>query len=359
MARAIELAQRGLYTTRPNPSIGCVIVNNEQIIGEGWTQRAGQAHAEAHALQSVADTSLTQGATAYVTLEPCCHHGRTPPCTDALLAAGIRRVVAAMTDPNPQVAGQGFAQLQASGVAVTEGVLTEQAKAINRGFFQRMAHRRPWIRIKLAMSLDGRTAMASGESQWITSCESRADVQLLRARSAAIMTGIGTVLADNPSLNVRLPDVDIVQPLRVILDPALQTPPAARTLSLSGQVLIFTSITNSLHYQTLQATGAEIVAIAGQIDSQQLDLNAVIAELSQREINEVHLECGATLAGAFLQAKLVDELVIYIAPKLLGDNARSLVHLPGLEKLADAVELTIIDAQAIGPDWRFTLQVTH
>ncbi len=353
MARALRLARRGLFTTAPNPRVGCVLVKNQAIIGEGWHARAGEAHAEIDALAMAGDEA--RGATAYVTLEPCCHFGRTPPCTQALLAAGITRVVVAMEDPHGRVAGKGLAQLRAAGVAVECGVMEAEARALNPGFILRMTQGRPLVRCKLAMSLDGRTAMASGESQWITGAAAREDAQRLRARACAIMTGVGTILADDPSLNVRLAGEACRQPLRVILDPELETPAEARTLRLDGHVLIFTGITETAAFTPLLAAGAEIQTLPRR--GRGLDLEAVLRELARREINETHLECGATLAGAMLDARLLDELVIYMAPLIMGDGARGLFHLPGLTRMSERIALKIVDIRALGEDWRITLGV--
>ncbi|MEE4376378.1 MAG: bifunctional diaminohydroxyphosphoribosylaminopyrimidine deaminase/5-amino-6-(5-phosphoribosylamino)uracil reductase RibD [Candidatus Competibacteraceae bacterium] len=350
MTRALVLARQGLYSTDPNPRVGCVLVKDDQIVGEGWHVRAGEAHAEINALDMAG--SQANGATVYVTLEPCCHHGRTSPCTDALLDAGVTRVVAAMEDPNPQVTGRGLAQLQAAGVIVECGLLAAEAAALNPGFIQRMQRSRPWVRCKLAMSLDGRTALASGESQWITGAAARLDVHRLRARSSAIMTGVATVLADDPSLNVRLPEEVDRQPLRVILDPELRTPPTAHTLTLAGQVLIFTAVAEARYYAPLQEAGADIQVLPRHADG--LPLPAVLAELARREINEVHLECGATLAGALTHAGLLDELIVYLAPCLLGDSARGLLHLPELSRMSERITLDIADIRAVGQDWRIT-----
>jgi len=351
MARALTLAQRGLYSADPNPRVGCVLIKDNVVVGEGWHERAGEAHAEVMALEAAGERA--RGATAYVTLEPCCHHGRTPPCTDALLAAGVARVVAAMSDPNPQVAGKGLAILRAAGVAVDCGLMEAEARALNPGFIQRMTQQRPFIRVKLAMSLDGRTALASGASQWLTGAAARQDVQRLRARSSAILTGSGTVLADDPHLNVRLPE-NARQPLRVLLDTRLRTPPTARTLRLPGAVLIFTAAANAPRQAALQAVGAEIVRIP-QTD-QGLDLAAVMAELARRECNEVQVESGPTLAGALLQAGLIDELVLYLAPLLLGDQARGLFHLPELTRMSERAELEILETRMVGKDWRLRLK---
>ncbi len=352
MARALTLARRGLYGTDPNPRVGCVLVDRGEIVGEGWHQRAGEAHAEVIALEAAG--SRARGATAYVTLEPCCHHGRTPPCTDALLQAGITRMVAAMPDPNPQVAGKGLKQLRDAGMAVDCGLLESEARALNPGFIQRMTQGRPFVRLKLAMSLDGRTALASGESQWLTGEAARRNVQRLRARASAILTGTGTLLADDPGLNVRLPEAPR-QPLRVILDTGLRTPPTAKTLGLPGSVLIFTAVANPDRHAPLQAAGAEIVVMPRA--ERGLNLRAIMAELARRECNELHVECGPTLAGALLQAKLMDELVVYMAPLLLGDKARGLFQLPKMIRMNERTELEIVETRAVGRDWRLTLRL--
>lgn len=349
MARAIQLAARGMYTTDPNPRVGCVIVKQGQVIGEGWHERAGEAHAEIHALQQAGENA--NGATAYVTLEPCCHHGRTPPCSDALVAAQVARVVVAMQDPNPQVAGNGLRQLQEVGIQVEVGLLETQAKALNPGFIRRMQGRRPYVRNKLAMSLDGRTAMANGESKWITGEAARRDVQGLRARSSAILTGVGTVLADDPALTVRLPGIER-QPLRVIVDTHLSTPLDAKLLSQPGQTMIMTASSDTELQDSLRATGAEVVQIGH--DEQGMDLQAVLDTLGELNINEVLLETGATLSGAMLQARLIDEMVIYMAPLLMGDAARGLYRLPQLQRMADRIELDIREVRAVGKDLRIT-----
>jgi len=351
MARALTLAGRGLFGTDPNPRVGCVLVRDGEIVGEGWHERAGEPHAEVNALEIAGERA--RGATAYVTLEPCCHYGRTPPCTDALLAAGISRLVAAMSDPNPQVAGRGLAMLRDAGVAVECGLLETEARALNPGFIRRMTRGRPFVRLKLAMSLDGRTALASGESRWLTGEAARRDVQRLRARSSAILTGIGTVLADDPGLDVRLPEAER-QPLRVILDTALRTPPTAKTLRLPGSALIFTAVTDPAAQKPLRMADADIAVVPRAENG--LNLSAVMAELARRECNEIHVECGPTLAGGLLQAGLVDELVIYLAPILLGDKARGLFELPELKRMQDRHELEIADTRAVGRDWRLTLQ---
>ncbi len=363
MARALRLAWRGRYTTFPNPRVGCVLVRDGEIVGEGWHRRAGEPHAERIALAAAGERA--RGATAYVTLEPCSHHGRTPPCADGLIVAGVARVIAAMQDPNPQVAGQGLARLRAAGIRVEVGLLEAEARALNPGFVRRMRGERPWTRLKLAASLDGRTAMASGESQWITGAAARRDVQLLRARSAAVLTSIGTVLADDPSLNVRLSgeelglpeDLPVRQPLRVVLDGQARTPPRARLLQLPGPVLICVGKTaEAARVAALEAAGAEVCRLPLDA-SGRLDWGAVMDALRAREIDEVLLECGATLAGSALQAGVVDELVLYQAPQLLGDAARGLVHLPGVERLAERIELSLRDVRRVGEDLRLNLMI--
>jgi diaminohydroxyphosphoribosylaminopyrimidine deaminase / 5-amino-6-(5-phosphoribosylamino)uracil reductase len=350
MARALQLAERGRYTTDPNPRVGCVIVHGGEIVGEGYHQRAGEPHAEIYALQQAGERAA--GATLYVTLEPCSHHGRTPPCADAVIAAGVARVVAAMVDPNPLVSGQGLARLAAAGIPVEEGCLAAEAERLNRGFVQRMRAGRPWLCCKLAASLDGRTAMESGESQWITGSAARADVQRLRAQSSAIITGVGTVLADDPSLTVRLEGEDSRQrqPLRVILDPRLSTPPTAKMLALPGATLIVTACRQGAPRQQLETAGAEVLLLPQGPDA--IDLAALSGELARRGCNELLLESGATLSGAYLRAGLIDELILYLAPKLMGSQARPLFHTPGLELLADAPALKIDEITHLGSDIR-------
>ena len=356
MAAALHLAERGLYSTAPNPNVGCVVVSDGNVVGQGWHARAGEPHAEVHALREAGEQA--RGADVFVTLEPCSHHGRTPPCADALVAAGVSRVVVAMQDPNPQVGGCGVERLKAAGIRVATGLLEGQARKLNPGFVSRMQRGRPWVRLKLAASLDGRTAMASGESQWITGDAARRDVQRLRARSSAIVTGIGTVLADDPSMNVRLEASDlngvepVRQPLRVVLDTQLRTPATMKMLSLPGETLVLTGNADVKARSVLQQAGASVEAIA--VQDERLSPAAVLKYLAQREINEVLLECGPTLAGAFMAAGLVDELVLYLAPHLMGDTGRGLFSLPGLEKMRDRIELEWLDVRPVGNDWRIT-----
>ncbi len=363
MARAIQLARRGRFSTHPNPRVGCVLVKNGDVVGEGWHQKAGEAHAERHALAAAGEQA--RGATAYVTLEPCSHHGRTPPCADGLIEAGVRRVVAAMLDPNPQVAGQGMARLADAGIDTATGLLAEQAAGLNPGYIKRMTVGRPYVRCKLAMSLDGRTAMADGESTWISGEDARRDVQRLRAMSDAIVTGIGTVLADDPSLNVRL-GVDelpglvhaahLSQPLRVVLDSQLRMPLHARMLGLKGSTLVVTPQADMHRVESLMQAGARVAELPS--DTGQVALDTLLDYLGARQINEVLIEAGPTLAGAALTAGIVDELIIYMAPHLMGDQARGLFHLPGLGRMAERIGLRIADIRAVGDDWRITAMPT-
>jgi diaminohydroxyphosphoribosylaminopyrimidine deaminase/5-amino-6-(5-phosphoribosylamino)uracil reductase len=349
MARAIQLAKKGRYTTDPNPRVGCVLVRNDEIIGEGWHAKAGFGHAEVEALKNVQDA---HGATAYVTLEPCSHHGKTPPCCDALITAGVSRVVVAMQDPNPLVSGRGLQKLKAAGCEVSCGVLQDDALALNRGFIKRMTAKRPFVRSKLAMSLDGRTAMASGESQWITSAEARTDVHRLRAESSAILTGINTVLADDPALNARV-TWEVVQPVRIVLDSALNMPVTAQMAKLAGRSLILTCSQDEQKRKALQAVGFEVYTLADK--NGRLDLHAVMAFLAQEQINELLVEAGSILNGALLAEGLVDEWVVYMAPCILGDQGRGLFTVPGLQSMADKKTLHLCDVRQIGPDVKLTL----
>lgn len=355
MARAIQLAKQGLYTTHPNPRVGCVIVKEGEIIGEGFTSPVGQAHAEVNALRDLS-VEQTTGATAYVTLEPCSHTGRTPPCSLALIRSAVARVVIATQDPNPLVSGNGIRMLEEAGIAVSVGLLEESSKALLGGFIKRMETGLPRVSVKLAMSLDGRTAMASGESKWITGPEARRDVQFLRAKSSAVLTGLGTVLADDPSMNVRLSPEElgvpaVRQPVRVILDPHCDTPPDAKLLSLAGEVWIVTAHSQSTKARVLAEKGAVIIQV-DSVEAARLPLEDVCKTLAAREINEIHVEAGSTLCGAFIQEGLVDELVIYMAAHLMGSEARGLLDMPGLDKMQDRIGLQIKDIRAIGDDWR-------
>ena len=350
MQHALRLAQKGLYTTDPNPRVGCVIVKNGNIVGEGWHEKAGEPHAEVLALRQAGENA--KGATAYVTLEPCSHTGKTPPCADALVQAKVGCVVVAMQDPNPLVSGQGLKRLRDNGIEVESGLMEAQARALNPGFVKRMETGLPYVRVKLAMSLDGRTAMASGESRWISGDAARQDVQFLRARSAAVLTGIGTILSDNPSMNVRLSaedlDVDEVrQPLRVVLDSALRFPADAKMLEHEGEVLVLTASKNATENAAYQIE--QVAEKNGKID-----LEAALKLLAEKEINEIHVEAGAVLCGALLQQKLVDEIIIYMAPHIMGDEARGLFSLPGLSEMKNRISLDIQDVRMLAKDMRIT-----
>lgn len=353
MRRALELAERGLYSADPNPRVGCVLVRDGEVVGEGWHERAGEPHAEVMALRAAGDAA--RGATAYLNLEPCSHQGRTGPCADALVAAGVARVVAAVADPNPVVSGRGFARLEQAGIDTAHGVLADDAERINRGFFMRHRHGRPWITVKSAASLDGRTALASGESRWITGEPARLEVQHLRARSSAVMTGIGTALADDPRLDVRL-DGDWRQPARVVLDPTLRCPPGARMFESGGPVFIITSRDDAARVRALSAAGATVVRLPALRDGR-ADLEAVASWLAQQHFNEVLVEAGATLNGALLDAGLIDEFVLYLAPVLLGSGARALFAMPLVTDMDKRRELDILDLATVGDDVRITARL--
>jgi len=355
MARALELARKGVYSTHPNPRVGCVVVRDGEIVGEGWHVRAGQPHAEVHALRQAGANA--KGATAYVTLEPCSHHGRTPPCADALVEAGVARVVAAMQDPNPDVAGRGLLRLMTAGIAVQSGVLENEARAINKGFLKRMEHGLPYVRVKLAMSLDGRTAMASGESQWITGPEARSAVQRLRAQSSVVLTGADTVLADNARLTVRPDELGLNaeltalastrSPLRVLIDGRLRVPLDAPFFQ-AGNALVVTCAAASAR-ERYQDQGHELLALANS--GGHVDLQKLLVELAARGVNDVLVEAGPKLAGAFTRLGLVDEYQIFVAGKFMGSSARPLLDLP-LAQMSEALELNIVEMRAVGNDWR-------
>ncbi len=345
MARALQLAARGMNTTTPNPRVGCVLVKDGAIIAEGWHEKAGGPHAEIAALQKVAAGKMAIGASAYVTLEPCSHHGRTPPCADALIAAGVRRVVAAMQDPNPLVAGRGLDRLRAAGIEVACGLLEQEARELNIGFVSRMTRGRPWLRLKVAASLDGKIALANGRSQWITGPEARRDGHAWRARSCAVLTGIGTVKKDDPRLTVR--EVETTrQPLRVLVDSRLELSPGAAILE--GGCLVACAIDAPEKADRLAAHGAEVISLP---DAQgKVDLLALVAELGRRGINEVMVEAGAKLNGSLLRAGCVDELLIYQAPMLLGDAARGMFELGELTRLTEARRLVVLERRLVGAD---------
>jgi diaminohydroxyphosphoribosylaminopyrimidine deaminase/5-amino-6-(5-phosphoribosylamino)uracil reductase len=355
MARALELARKGVYSTHPNPRVGCVIVRDGEVVGEGWHVRAGEPHAEVHALRQAGERA--RGATAYVTLEPCSHHGRTPPCAEALVNAGVGRVVAAMQDPNPDVAGRGLLRLMSAGIAVQSGVLEGEARAINKGFLKRMEHGLPYVRVKLAMSLDGRTAMASGESQWITGPEARSAVQRLRAQSSVVLTGADTVLADNARLTVRPDELGLNAeltalamtrpPLRVLIDGRLRVPLDSPFFK-AGSALVVTCAAASAR-ERYHDEGHEMLALASS--GGHVDLRKLLVELAARGVNDVLVEAGPKLAGAFTRLGLVDEFQIFVAGKFMGSSARPLLDLP-LAQMNDAFELKIVEMRAIGNDWR-------
>ncbi len=351
MARALRLAARGLETTTPNPRVGCVIVRDGAIVGEGWHRKAGEPHAEALALQAAG--AQARGATAYVSLEPCSHHGRTPPCADALIAAGVARVVAAMQDPNPRVAGAGLERLRNAGIATEVGLLEAQARELNVGFVSRMTRGRPWMRVKMATSLDGKTALANGVSQWITGPAARRDGHRWRARSCAVVTGIGTLKDDDPRLTVR--DVPVErQPLRVVVDSRLRIGLDARILE-GGGVVVATATDDAAKARALEAAGAEVWVLPDAHGK--VELTALARKLAENGANEVLVEAGINLHSALIAADVVDELVIYLAPHLLGDAARGLVRLPGIERMDQRLDLQIRDVRTFGPDLRLVARI--
>jgi diaminohydroxyphosphoribosylaminopyrimidine deaminase/5-amino-6-(5-phosphoribosylamino)uracil reductase len=347
MARAIHLAERGLNTTDPNPRVGCVLMRDGRIVGEGTHERAGGPHAEALALAQAREQA--RGATAYVSLEPCDHHGRTPPCSAALIEAGVARVVYAMRDPDPRVSGNGERRLREAGIEVHGGLMATAAEELNPGFISRMQRGRPYVRLKLAMSLDGRTGLSNGESRWITSEAARNDVQRFRARSSAVLTGIGTVLADDPAMTVRLGAADR-QPARVVVDSTLRTPPAARILQGEGRVVILGAREDAARRRALEARGAVVEVLAGAPAG--VFLPAVLERLAVLQTNELWVEAGATLAGSFISQGLVDELVVYVAPSLLGNGARPLFAFPEVASLEQRRQLQFSDSRMLGPDLR-------
>lgn len=346
MARALALAAQGLNTTTPNPRVGCVLMRDGEIVGEGWHQRAGEPHAEVHALREAG--ARAAGATAYVTLEPCSHFGRTPPCSDALIDAGIGRVVAAMEDPNPLVAGRGLARLRAAGIATAHGLLEDEARELNIGFVSRMTRGRPWLRLKAAGTLDGKTALSNGVSQWITGSAARDDGHRWRARACAILTGIGTVREDDPQLNVRAVPVER-QPLRVLVDARLEVSLSARILQ-GAPALIATASGDAARLAALQDAGHEVVVLPNS--GGKVDLPALMLALGQRGINEVHAEAGFKLNGSLLREGCVDELLLYLAPMLVGDAAQGLFNLAALTALDQAVRLDVRDLRRVGEDFR-------
>jgi diaminohydroxyphosphoribosylaminopyrimidine deaminase/5-amino-6-(5-phosphoribosylamino)uracil reductase len=355
MRRAIELARLGRFSNHPNPRVGCVIVRDGTIVGEGWHRKSGEAHAEARALAAAGDNA--RGATAYVTLEPHCYQGRTPPCTDALIRARVKRVVCGSLDPNPKVSGAGIEQLAASGIVVETGLLEAEVRELNLGFEKRMTSGLPRVTVKIAMSLDGRVALANGVSKWITGEAARADVQQLRAAASAVLTGIQTAIADDPQLNVRDPSIELLgrQPIRVVLDTQLRIAPAARMFGVPGHTIVFTAAENVARAGAIQRAGAEVLSAA--LDAERhVDLQNVLAELGRRECNDVLVEAGPTLAGRFLQLGLADELIVYIAPIILGAEARAMALLPPLYRIEDVLRYTLRDMQRIGADVKLILR---
>lgn len=350
MSRALVLAARGLYSTTPNPRVGCVIVRDGAVLGEGWHEKAGGPHAEVMALQAAGDAAA--GSTLYVTLEPCAHHGRTPPCVDAVVAAKPARVVLAMQDPNPLTAGKGIAQLRAAGITVDVGLMQAEAGELNIGFVSRMTRERPWVRMKMAASLDGRTALADGQSQWITGADARRDGHAWRARACAVLTGIGTVKDDDPQLNVREVETPR-QPLRVVVDSRLQTPLNAKVLGPG--TLIAAGGADVPRTVALRAKGAEVVVLPNH--EGKVELPALLQELARRGCNEVHVEAGHKLNGSLLDEGLVDELLIYLAPNILGDTAQGMFHLPPLKDLAERRNVKITDVARVGEDLRILARI--
>ena len=371
MSRALQIARRGLYSTDPNPRVGCVIVKDNFVLAEGWHQKAGHPHAEIEALKNATENHASadvSGATCYVSLEPCVHHGRTLPCTESLINAGIRRVVAATVDPNPLVAGKGLQQLMEANIETESGLMESQARELNPGFEMRMRQGRPFVRCKLAMSLDGKTALANGQSKWISGAESRIDVQQLRARSSAVMTGIGTVITDDPSMNVRSPELfqSAVggwsthgrQPLRVILDSDLEITQDAKILGLSGDIIIFNDSDNEDKKKQLANLGVELVSVEAKRGPEFLGF-ALHYLAKEKEINEVLLEAGSSLSGEMIQAGFIDELILYLAPILLGQDAKGLFQLPLLEDMSDRLSLNFFDIRTIGKDIRIRATINR
>lgn len=347
------MAKKGCFTTEPNPNVGCVLTRDNKIIGEGWHAWTGQGHAEIEALKQTADA---KGATAYVTLEPCSHQGKTPPCCEALIDAGVKRVVIAMQDPNPLVAGRGMERLRDAGIDVEAGLLEDDAQNLNCGFIKRMNTGRPFVISKMAMSLDGRTAMASGESKWITSAAARADVHRLRAASSAVLTGINTVLADDPSLNARLDGAAIKQPVRVVLDSELKMPTNARMAALPGRSLILCCSDNVEKKSALQQAGFEVYRLPAD-ENNRVDLPGVFDFLGKQQINQVLVEAGSFLNGALLCGNQVDEWVVYMAPSIMSDDGKGLFTLPGLKSMEEKINLQIMDIRKVGPDVRLKFSV--
>jgi len=353
MSRAIQLAKRGCYTCEPNPRVGCVISKNGQQIAEAWHAVTGEAHAEINALNQCDDVS---DSTVYITLEPCSHHGRTPPCVDALIKAEVKEVIVAMLDPNPLVSGSGIKQLKNSDITVRSGLLEAEAAKLNPGFLRRMTSARPHVRCKMAMSLDGRTALANGDSQWISSEQARCDVHRLRAVSSAILSTVDTVIEDDASLNARNLDFEFKQPIRIIIDRQLKIPKQAKLFDIPGKVIIYTKKENDDRIAELESANVEVVSLP---ESESWLLNVFAHLAKEYEINEVMVEAGATFSGVLIEAGLVDELVIYMAPMLLGDNAQALLRLNPLDKLSEAKKMKLTDVRQIGQDLRLIYNIQN
>jgi len=351
MARALKLADKGVFTTHPNPRVGCVITKNGVVVGEGYHKFAGQAHAEIHALKQAG--KYARGSTLYVNLEPCCHHGRTPPCTDAIIKSGVSRVVIAMEDPNPLVNRAGISVLKKAGIIVETGINHDRAMRLNRGFIKRIIEGKPWVTLKIAVSLDGKTALQSGDSQWITSEPARLDAHRLRAASSAILTGVGTVLRDDPEMTARVPEVER-QPLRVILDSRLSTPANAKILNAKGAALIMTAPNMLSDAEIYPQKNVEVIGVP--MKGSAIDINEVLLELGRREVNDLMLEAGSRLSGALLEQSMVDEVVVYMAPDLLGSDARGMFRIPGIEEMHDKHLLEFTDIRKVGRDIRLNLQ---
>ena len=351
MGQALELAGRGLFTTTPNPRVGCVIVRDGAAVGTGWHEKAGMLHAEVLALKAAGASA--RGATLYVNLEPCSHHGRTPPCVDAIIDAGVERVVAAMQDPNPKVAGAGFARLRAARIAVEHGLMEDEARELNIGFVARMTRGRPWVRMKIAASLDGRTALANGKSQWITGEAARQDGHRWRARACAVLTGFGTVRDDDPQLNVRGVDTPR-QPLKIVVDSKFETSPSARLLK-EGKTLVAGAVNDAKRIASLKGAGAEVVIIPN--DGGKVELFKLMEDLARRELNEIHVEAGTKLNGSLLQAGVVDELLVYLAPRVIGDSGRGMFSLPELTELSRSTALKIREVERVGEDLRIVAKL--
>lgn len=351
MGQALLLAGRGLYTTTPNPRVGCVVVNDGAVVGTGWHEKAGLPHAEVLALAAAG--ARARGATLYLNLEPCSHHGRTPPCVDAIIAAGVKRIVAAIQDPNPKVAGMGFAKLRAAGIAVEHGLKEDEARELNIGFFARMTRGRPWVRMKIAASLDGRTALANGKSQWITGEVARQDGHRWRARACAVLTGFGTVRDDDPQLNVRGVDTPR-QPLKIIVDSKIETSPSVRMLK-EGKTLVVGAVNDAKKIAALKAVGAETAIISNA--GGKVELFKLMEELARRELNEIHIEAGTKLNGSLLQAGVVDELLVYLAPSIIGDSGRGMFSLPELTELSQTTGLKIREIERVGAEIRILARI--